>query len=231
MDYLIILAKAAEKAATNEASKKAAEKGIIPIDLFWEHITSLDLVEALTFIAFGFVCLFYGWRVFKILVTICFGLFGMMVAVWANIYIQGQVVWLALVSVVLFGALSIPLMRYGVMLLGAAAGGIITGGGWLAAGLPEQYIWAGALVGVIAGGLISFIVFKIAVMLFTCLGGSSLIVVGFLAILYKYMGAAEKLQETVFEKKWFLPLMLVVPMVAGIVLQYRFIKGTKDWDI
>lgn len=144
MDYIYILAKTAE----NEASKKAAEKGIIHIDKLseqiWGQITSLDLVGALTFIAFGFVCLFYGWRVFKVLVTICFALFGMVVAVLANKYIEGHVVWLALVCVILFGALSIPLMRYGVMVLGAAAGGIITGGGWLAAGLPEQYIWAGA---------------------------------------------------------------------------------------
>jgi hypothetical protein len=232
MDYLFILAKAAEKAAETTGSKaEAAREGFVPIDLIWQHITSLGLIEALTFIAFGTVCLFYGWRVFKILVTISFGLLGLLVAVWANEYIQGKVVWLALVSIVIFAALSIPLMKYGVMILGAAAGGIITSGGWLAAGLPERYIWAGALVGIIGGAMISFIVFKIAVMLFTSLGGSSLMVVGFLAILYQNMGDTKKLQEMVFEKKWFLPLMLVVPMVAGMILQYKFIKGTKDWDI
>jgi hypothetical protein len=134
-------------------------------------------------------------------------------------------------SAALFALMSIPLMRWGVMLLGAAAGGILTGGGWLAIGLPERYIWAGALVGVVAGAMISFIVFKIAVMLFTSLGGSALMVVGVLAILYKYMGAAEKLQDLFFNKKWFLPLMLLAPMVIGIILQYRFIKGAKDWSV
>jgi len=229
MDYLTILAQAAK--TTGPETAGAAEEGIVPIDLIWQQITSLGLVEALTFIAFGTVCLFYGWRVFKILVTICFGLIGLFVAVWANKYIEGQVIWLALVSVVLFAVLSIPLMRYGVTFLGAAAGAILTGGCWLAAGLPEKYIWAGALVGIIAGAMISFIVFKIAVMLFTSLGGSSLLVIGILAIIYQYMGTDEKLKQLVFEQKWFLPLTLLGPLVLGIILQNKFIKGTKNWDI
>ncbi len=38
---------------------------------FWQLVSDLHVVEALTFISFGVVCLFYGWRIFKILVTIC----------------------------------------------------------------------------------------------------------------------------------------------------------------
>jgi len=226
MNCLIILAQAART-----GGREAADEGLVPIDLIWDHVTSLGLVEALTFIAFGTVCLFYGWRVFKILVTICFALLGLFVGVLVNKYIEGEVIWLGLMFVVLFAALSIPLMKYGVTLLGAAAGGILTGGGWLAAGLPEQYIWAGALVGIIAGAMISFIVFKVAVMLFTSLGGSSLMVVGILAVLYQYMGADKKLEDLVFHQHWFLPLVLLAPVAAGIILQNKFIKGARDWDI
>jgi hypothetical protein len=229
MDFLAILAQAAE--TTDSQATEAAGEGIIPIDLIWEQITSLGLVEALTFIAFGTVCLFYGWRVFKILVAISFGLIGLFIAILANKYIEGQVIWLALVSVALFAILSIPLMRYGVTFLGALAGGMLTGGAWLAVGLPEKYIWAGGLVGLIAGGMISFIVFKIAVMLFTSLGGSGLMVIGILAIIYQYMEADEKLKQLVFEHKWFLPAMLLAPMVVGVLLQNKFIKGTKNWNI
>ena len=231
MDLLTILAQAAET-TTETATREVAGEGIVPTDLLWQHITSLGLVEALTFISFGVVCLFYGWRVFKILVTICFAMVGLLLGVWANkALIGGNVIWLGVMSAALFALMSIPLMRWGVMLLGAAAGGILTGGGWLALGLPERYIWAGALVGVVAGAMISFIVFKIAVMLFTSLGGSALMVVGVLAVLYKYMGAAEKLQGWFFNEKWFLPLMLLTPMAIGIIIQYRFIKGAKDWTV
>lgn len=227
MDYITILAQAAET-----ASPEAAEKGIVPINLIWEHITTLGLLEALTFISFGTVCLFYGWRVFKVLVTISFALLGLLIGVWINrLLVEGNVIWLAIMTTAIFAFLSVALMRWGVSVLGAAAGGIITGGAWLASGLPEQYIWAGGLVGFIAGFLVSFIIFKAAVMLFTSLGGSALVVVGILAVMYQYMGASQKLEELVFNQNWFLPVLLLVPVAVGIVLQNKFIKGAKDWNI
>jgi len=227
MDHVTILAKAVETAGS-----KAAEEGIVPIDLIWKYITSLNLVEALTFMSFGTVCLFYGWRVFKILVAICFGLFGLLAAIWVNKYlIEGNVIWLSIIFVGLFAFLSTVLMRWGVSFLGGATGGVLGGGAWLAIGFPEQYILAGVIMGAIAGFLISFIVFKIAVMLFTSFAGSALMVVGALAVVYKHMEVAEKLQELVFERRWFLPVLLVVPIAVGMIIQYRFIKGAKDWDI
>lgn len=226
MDCVTILAQATATAGRH------ADEGIVPLSMIWEQVTSLGLLEGLTFISFGTVCLFYGWRVFKILVTISFALLGLLIGVWINrLLIDGNMIWLALISVVLFAILSIPLMRWGVSILGAAAGGVLTGGGWFAAGLPQQYIWAGALVGVIAGGMISFIIFRAAVMLFTSLGGSGLMVVGVLAIMYQYMGAAEKLEELVFDQNWFLPAILLAPMGIGMVLQNKFISRSKDWDI
>ena len=228
MDCFIILAQAAETASTQ------AEKSIVSVylELMWEHITTLGLLEALTFISFGTVCLFYGWRVFKVLVTISFALLGLLLGVWINrLLVEGNVIWLAVITTGLFAFLSISLMRWGVSVLGAAAGGIITGGVWLASGLPEQYIWAGGAVGFIGGFLISFIIFKAAVMLFTSMGGSALVVVGILAVLYQYMGAGNKLEDLVFHQSWFLPAALLVPMAVGIVLQNKFIKGSQNWDI
>jgi hypothetical protein len=200
------------------------------LEVVWKHIITLDLVEALTFISFGVVCLFYGWRIFKILVTICFGLVGLGVGVYLNdLLVGGNVVWLAMFSVVVFAIFSIPLMRWGVTALGALSGGILTAGLWLALGLPEQYVWAGGLVGLIAGGMISFIVFKIAVILFTSLGGSTLTATGILAVMYGYMVDRQRLEKLVFEYPWFLPTMVLAPMAVGVFLQYRFVKSTQDW--
>jgi len=47
-------------------------------------------------------------------------------------------------------------------------------------------MWAGGVIGVVAGGMISFIVFKIAVMLFTSLGGGAITLVGILSLLHHY---------------------------------------------
>ncbi|HNS18981.1 MAG TPA: hypothetical protein PKH24_00705 [Sedimentisphaerales bacterium] len=212
------------------AARGTAEQSIVPLEVVWKHIITLDLVEALTFISFGVVCLFYGWRIFKILVTICFGLVGLGVGVYLNdLLVGGNVVWLAMFSVVVFAIFSIPLMRWGVTALGALSGGILTAGLWLALGLPEQYVWAGGLVGLIAGGMISFIVFKIAVILFTSLGGSTLTATGILAVMYGYMVDRQRLEKLVFEYPWFLPTMVLAPMAVGVFLQYRFVKSTQDW--
>jgi len=209
------------------------QQGVVPIDLIWKHVTSLDLVEAVTFIAFGTVWLFYGWRVFKILVTICFGLLGLFLGIYANEnFISGDSFWLGLICVVFFSVLSIPFMRWGVSLLGAVAGGVLTAGVWLAVGLPEEYVWAGGLIGLIAGGMISFIVFKIAVILFTSLGGSILLGVGALAVVcVGDLIPADHLKIFAHNNQWFLPALVLIPMGFGIFLQNKFIKTTQDWTV
>ncbi len=228
MDCVTILAQAAET-----ASPEAAEEAVVPMQTFWSYITSLNLVEAVTFISFGAVCLFYGWRVFKILVVISFALLGLFLGISITDKIVGlnSHLWGGIVGMVLLAVLSVPLMKWAVCILGAAAGGILSSGIWYASGLTERYILAGALIGMVAGGMISFIVFKIAIILFSSLGGSCLIVVGSLAILYIYPQTSERLEEIIFTKKWFLPTILMAPTLIGIVLQNKFVKDSKDWDV
>ncbi len=230
MDCVTILAQTVETA--NHTLKTAAET-IVPLDTLWKYITSLNLIEALTFMSFGVVCLLYGWRVFKVLVAICFGVLGIILGTIISAKTGGENarIWGAVIGLVAMAVLSMQLLRWAVFALGAVAGGTLTSGLWYACNLPEQYIWAGALVGIVAGGMIAFIVFKIAVMLFTSLGGSALIVVGSLALLYLYPDTRERVQEVVFTKRWFLPAVLLLPTLLGVYLQNRFIKSSKDWNI
>ena len=218
--------------AFGNATEETQAEGLVPIDFIWEQIIALNLVEALTFICFGVVCLLYGWRIFKILATISFALFGLFAGIQLDkLLIGGNQIWLGIIFMAIFAFLSVPLIRWAVCILGAIAGGILTGGIWFACNLPEQYIWAGALIGVIAGGMISFIIFGIAVMLFSSLGGSALMLVGILALLYIYPQTTEQVEELVLTKSWFLPAALLVPTAAGIFLQSKFAKGAKDWRV
>ena len=228
MDSVTILARAVEPAMR---TTEPVEEGIVPINFIWEQIVELSLVEALAFICFGVVCLLYGWRIFKILVTLCFALVGLFGGLMVNEkLVGGNGMWLGLMGIVMMGVLSLPLMRWGVSALGAVAGGILTGGIWYAFALPDGYIWAGALAGLIAGGMISFIVFKLAVVLFTSFGGGALIVTAVLAVLHAYFDP-EKVRILVFDYRWFLPVALIVPTLVGIIVQNKFISGSKDWNI
>jgi hypothetical protein len=155
-----------------------------------------------------------------------------MIGIWINEkFIGGNMVGLGLISSILFVVLSITFMRWGVSILGGMAGGILTSGAWLAFGLPQQYVWAGGLVGLVAGAMLSFIILKGAVMLFTALGGSGLVVTGTLALLNTHMTHPENLHNMVFGHRWFLPLTLIIPLITGIVLQSKFIKESQDWTV
>jgi hypothetical protein len=223
----------AQASANGNAEEAAASERIVPIEWFWQQITTLEWLQAVTFISFGVVCLFYGWRVFKILVVINFGLLGLILGmkVAAKLVGMNHQLMGGLIGMGVLAVLSVPLMRWAVCILGAAAGGIFTSGIWYAAGLPEQYIWAGGLIGVVAGGMISFIIFKVAVILFSSLWGSGLIVVGSLALLYINPKTSDLVQKLVFYRKWFLPLALMVPTIIGFILQHKFLKSSKDWDL
>jgi len=204
---------------------------IVPFDVLWQHVNTLDLIEALTFVAFGTVWLFYGWRIFKILVTISFGLLGMTLGIWANQQlIDGNSFWLGLICAAFFAILSVPFMRWGVSVLGALSGAVLTAGAWMALGLPREYVWAGGLIGLIAGGMISFIIFKIAVILFTSLGGSVLLAVGALAIMCHHLMSQTEFKDFVLQNPWFLPAMVLAPMAIGAFLQNKFIKAAPDWN-
>jgi len=112
MSSLVGILQTALILAQQAAQQPETQEKVTPLATMWQHISTLDVVEALTFISFGVVCLFYGWRIFKILVTICFGLLGLLVAIWANErLIQGSVVWLAMICILFFAIMSIPFMR------------------------------------------------------------------------------------------------------------------------
>jgi len=229
MNCTVILAQAVETAGQTQA----VEETVVPIETIWTYITSLNPLEAITFISFGVVCLFYGWRVFKILVIISFAILGMGLGIVLAGKVSGdnnQILG-GVAGFVVLAVISVPLMRWAVSLLGAAAGGILTSGIWYACQLNEEYILAGALIGIIAGGMISFIIFKVAVMLFSSLGGSGLMVTGILALLYLYPETKEQVKELVFNESWFLPAALLIPTVVGIIVQNKFYKGSSDWSV
>jgi len=221
--------------AVGSAGTEAAGEGIVPVDLIWEKcITQLNWLEALIFICFGAVCIFYGWRIFKMLVVISFALLGLIMGITISDKISGESARLlgGLIGLGAMAALSVPLIRWAVCILGAIAGGILTSGIWYACGLSERYIWAGGIIGMVAGGMISFIVFKIAIMLFSSVGGSGLMVVGFLAVMCnQHVGWKGPVQVLVLNNNWFLPVALFVPTVVGVILQNKFIKGSRDWSV
>jgi len=228
MEYLTILAQATEHPAEPVFSMQ------IVLDSIWEQVTTLSWLQAVIAISFGIVYLLYGWRIFKVLVVICFGLVGLFAGIKIGSRFNSEIVGGIIGLSVLVGV-SVPLMRWAVSILGAVAGGILTASIWYAFELPEKYILAGAIIGIVAGGMISFIVFKIAVMLFTSLGGGVLIVTGMLALFYRYESIqappTESVRAMLYNHHWFVPVLLLAPTFIGIIVQNKFIKDSRSWSV
>jgi len=208
-----------------------------PTDYVWTQMASLSWLEAVLAVSFGVVYLLYGWRVFKVLTVVAFGLFGMFAGAAIGKYIgfAHAQVWGGVAGSLIFSVASVPLMRYAVSLLGGAAGAVITGGLWHAFSLPEKYIWAGAIAGLIAGFLISFIIFKFAVILFTSLSGAAVMMIGFLQLINLYeanlASPTNNIHEWIYNYNWFLPVCLMVPTLLGMYLQNHFHKHSEKWEM
>jgi len=234
MEPLTILAQAAARSSSEPVFRVQTV-----LDSLWGQVTTLSWLQAVIAISFGVLYLLYGWRIFRAMVVICFGLVGLFAGIKIGARFGSEILGGIAGLVILAGA-SIPLMRWAVSLLGAIAGGIITSGLWYAFELPEKYILAGALIGIIAGGMISFIVFKVAVMLFTSFGGGVLIVTGLLALVHLYESVqtsssgtvtTETVKTMLYNHQWFLPALLLAPTLIGIIVQNKFIKSSKSWSV
>lgn len=233
MNTLFILAEAAETQPVETSGPLVDVSNMV--NYFWDTITTLPWMVALLIISVGVVYMLYGWRIFRVLVTISFGFLGLFLGMLAGQYL-GSDFWSGVIGMALFAFVSVPLMKWCVSILGAIAGGVITAGLWIACGLSDLYLPAGFVVGFVAGGLISFILLKASVMLFTSLGGSIIMVTGILSLWYQYEvrvleRAETQLHYLIFSYDWFLPVVLIVPTVIGIIFQHKFIKHSPKWEV
>jgi len=202
--------------------------GRFPLDDIWQFIANVSWLEAVVFVAFGAIYLAYGWRIFKALVVINYAGIGL----YAGIYLGGQLgsgLWGGIIGALALGVISYPFKKYAVSLLGAMAGGVLGAALWRIMTLPDPLIWAGALAGLVAGGLLAFSSFKTSIMLFTSLQGSTLIVVGMLALLSDYPNLGQHLTDAVYAHVFLLPALLVVPTISGIFFQTRLLKQEANW--
>ena len=207
---------------------------VVPIDLIWNQIAALSWFHAIVAISFGIVYLLYGWRIFKVLAVICFGMIGLFGGMYFGERVDNAL-WGGVIGLIVLAIVSIQLMKWSICILGAIAGGTLTAAIWYAFELPQLYMWAGAAVGLVAGGMISFIIFKIAVMLFTSLGGSITMMAGVLALLHQFQAISDPnttaIYDSVHNQAWFLPAALILPTIIGVYTQNRLIKSADKWEL
>ncbi|MGH7215238.1 MAG: hypothetical protein ACREIT_10795, partial [Tepidisphaeraceae bacterium] len=143
----------------------------------------------------GIIYLTCGFYIFKVLVTlnaaIVGGYIGMLIGARSDSEIIG-----GLVGGFTAAAIAWPLMKYAVAFMGGTFGALLGASLWRVFDLNADFTWAGAAIGMITFGLLSFVLFRGSVMMYTSLQGAAMLVFGLLGLIFKYQSIAPKLADS-----------------------------------
>jgi hypothetical protein len=168
----------------------------------------------------GIVYLVFGVQIFRGLVTLnaaCVGIWlGGFLGQKAGSQHAGSMM---IVGGITFAALAWPLMKWAVALMGGIYGALLGASIWRSLGLPAELCWSGAMIGTVSLGLLSFILFRGSIMMYTSLQGAVMLVFGLLGLLFKYPDLAPKVANQVTSRPFLLPLCIFVPALLGLIYQ------------
>ena len=195
---------------------------------YWNVINSISerglngqLLAALL-VGGGLIFMLYGFRLFRVLITINFGAAGGYLG-----FLLGERFGSALVGAgigaVVFALVAWPMMRYAVALAGGAIGAYVGALAWEQLTLPADLLWLGGLVGLITLGLLAFITLKPSVMAATAIQGSAMVVTGTLVLLSNQGDLDVKFHEAMnpSEKPLLFLMLMLLPAAIGVVYQYN----------
>lgn len=166
----------------------------------------------------GLAYLVFGWYAHKWLVTVNAALIGAyMGAILGNR--AGSAAVGACVGAFVSAAIAFPLLKYAVAFMGGVYGAILGASMWQTANLHPNLVWAGALSGLIAFGLLAFIVFRGSVIMYMSLQGSVMLILGLLGLIFKYQDLAPHLAQKMTVKPFLLPLSILIPALLGLIYQ------------
>lgn len=206
----------------------ASLKGLPTRGEFMDALANLGTLSCVLFLAIGVVYMFCGWKAFKVLVVANAAVIGALAGSVVAGLLDGQNTRMiaAIAGALLLAALALPLMKHVVGLMGALGGAFV--GYWLwgyigAMGespVQGQYAWAGAVIGMVAMGLLAFVIFRESIMLLTSLQGALLAVSGGLALLLKFDAFKPQIVKHMVDNVHLLPVLVVVPALVGLASQH-----------
>jgi hypothetical protein len=174
-------------------------------------------VSALLIIV-GLIYLLFGFQIFRGLVLVNAAVVGAYIgAAWGK---EGDAETIgAVICAVAAAAIAWPTMKYAVALMGGIFGALLGASVWHALGLDPTVDWAGALVGLIGFGMLSFVLFRGSVMMYTSLQGAFMLVFGILGLIYQYQDFAKQVSEHMKLQPFLLPAAIFIPALLGLIFQ------------
>lgn len=206
------------------------------------HLEALSMVWAVIFLTAGLVCMLSGYRYYKsivIILALAIGMFGgyylgLRMDSGSNPTNARYIIGGCLAA--LLGVVCFPLMKYAVAAIGGLIGAFIGANAWSAVAFQSQAAasadnyWIGALVGLLVFGMLSFILFKTSVVMFTSVSGSTLAVMGAMALLLQVPAWRGAVSNGITSHAVIVPMLVLVPAVIGLILQGSSAAGGGGGD-
>lgn len=174
--------------------------------------------EACILVILGIIYLLFGYAIFRALVTLnamaAGAYLGALMGKSANAMAAG-----AFIGAVIAAAITFPLMKYAITIMGGIFGAALGASLWRQGNLQADLCWAGALSGMILFGMLSMIIFRGSVIVYTSLQGSVMLVFGILGLLYKYQTMAPDVTDCFAQRHFLLPTIVLLPALVGLLYQ------------
>ncbi|MEM9419835.1 MAG: hypothetical protein AAGA25_12415 [Planctomycetota bacterium] len=199
-----------------------------------EHLQALGAVWAVVFVIVGVLCMFNGYKFYKLATISIALLLGMFAGYWFGGKIGAPYIVAGCLGVLL-ATLAFPLMKYAVSVFGGLAGAFVganlwagmahainkiaSEGGQVRSIIPADEYWLGALLGLLICGMLAFILFKLSVVMFTSVSGSTIAMMGVLALLLSFEPWRQTVSDGLTSSQLVIPLLVFVPAAIGLILQ------------
>lgn len=194
------------------------------------HLQTLSVVWSVIFLVVGVLCLFNGYKFYRI-ATIGLALaIGATAGYALGTHIKAPYVVAGCLALLLAVA-CFPMMKYAVAVLGGLSGAWIGANVWtsvchlLMKTNPDAVVtassnhWIGALIGLIVFGMLAFILFKLSIVLLTSVSGSTIAVLGMLALLLQFKPWQETIRTALSGHALIIPMLVLVAATIGLILQ------------
>lgn len=180
---------------------------------------SLTPLTGVLLMAGGILYLVFGWSIYRVLISANAAVIGGFLGAMVGEPLGSMTAGIVLGAFIL-GIVAWPVMKYSVAVTGGLFGAAVGAALWRTIGLQPAYSIAGAAIGLIFLAMLSFIIFRTSVILFTSFQGSIMFVAGLLALTYKYPEVAPRLTRLMVDQPYVLPMGIFIATVVGHVYQH-----------
>lgn len=184
-----------------------------------DALAQLGMVWSVIFVIVGAICVLNGYRWHKTVILVLSSLTGIATGLLLGPRLGVGEVIAACSLALLFAVVAWPVMKFTVAVFAGLAGAFCGANVWSALGYEQSQHYVGAIVGLLVLGMLAFIAFRLVIIMFTAIGGASLLVLGTLAAMLRVEAWNQGIISSLGERPLVVPLIAGVAALMGVVIQ------------